>query len=65
KTAEEGLRLGDLLSACDKHFTSAARVLTRSNCRQFIQGLPEDTEIRAIEAIARRRESPYRLLSVA
>ncbi|MCC6772701.1 MAG: hypothetical protein IT360_16025 [Gemmatimonadaceae bacterium] len=61
-----GLEVSDILEAVDLEFESAARTLTPSNCRRFLERLPQDVDVvRVDRPVASTTRRAYRFLSVA
>lgn len=65
RTGESGLRPDDVLAASEEAFTAAARVLTRTNCERYLDDLPEDVAVVAVEFPPRPAAAAHRYVSAA
>ena len=63
ETGREGLEAADLTDALDEEFTTAARALTPSNSRQYLQGLPQDSDVVSVEPVVRKVSRPQQHLT--
>lgn len=54
---EAGLRADDLHRSADEEFARMARLLTPSNCRDHLEGLPQDMDVVSVVPVRRRVSS--------
>ena len=55
----------DLLNATEDLFKQASRLLTPGNCRAYLDGIPQDDDVVAVDLIRPRVERSHRYLNIA
>jgi proteasome-associated ATPase len=60
---EGGVRLEDVVSAVGDFFGSAARALTPVSCRNYLEDLPQDTDVVRVDLVERKVVQPYRYIN--
>lgn len=59
-----GLECSDVLTSLEEQFQSVASVLTPTNCRSHVDGMPDDLDVVSVKPIVRRISQPHRFLTV-
>jgi SpoVK/Ycf46/Vps4 family AAA+-type ATPase len=59
------IHLQDLLGAVDEELVTAARVLTRQNCRLHLDGLPADADVVDVRLVSRQVRAPRHFSSIS
>ena len=62
-TGEGGISLEDVLVASEEVFAETARVLTRANCSNYLQDMPQDLAVTRVDLTPRRVHRQHRYLS--
>lgn len=62
-TGEGGIRLEDVLVASEEVFAESVRVLTRANCANYLQDMPQDLVVTRVDLTPRRVHRQHRYLS--
>lgn len=60
---EAGLRLEDALEGIGQELETMAATLTPANCRQHVEGLPQDVDVVKVEPARRKPLHPHRYLN--
>jgi len=54
-----GVELHDLLAGVGTFLEKSTRLLTPSNCRNYLEGLPQDVDVVRVEPVQRKVRNPY------
>jgi proteasome-associated ATPase len=60
QNGDSGVELHDVLAGVASFLEKSTRLLTPSNCRHYLEDLPQDVDVVRVEPVQRRVRNPYR-----